>query len=234
MSTDHPQESPPARLDYAPSPPGHSKRRRRILLAILIGAMIASTLVGYRMLQPPGPRFVLPAPQRWFSPVAMHEYFIERFVDSDGFGSERMGQPSMVSRDHQLRLAGHAYATSSIDLISLHPGAALRSKVHPAPARFATIAAPTTRPFAYTQPFNVTKAHLQESARRPLREPELAAINNLVAGEETVVNERSTPPLLIGAVRASSQCLKCHEGPAGRMLGAFSYSLQPISGATGF
>jgi hypothetical protein len=233
MSSD-PQQTPPTRLDYASSSPRHSTRRRRIFSAILIGTMIATTFVAYRLMQPLGRKFVLPAPQRWSSPVAMHEYFIERFVDSDGFGSERMGQPSMISRDHELRVAGRVYAISSIDLISLHSDAALRSKVRPAPARFAASAPPTTGPFAYTQPFNVTKAHLQESARRPLRDRELAAIDKLAAGEETVFNESSMPTLLIGAVRASSQCLKCHEGPAGRMLGAFSYSLQPISGAAPF
>jgi hypothetical protein len=233
MSTDS-QKSLPARLDYAPSPDRRSTRRRRIFLAVLITAMLAATFVAHRLLQPPGSKFVIPTPRRWSSPVAMHEYFIERFVESDGFGSERMASTLTVSSEQQLRLNGQTYQITSIELISLNSGAALRSRVRAAPARFPTSAAPTTRPFAYIQPFNVTKAHLQESDRRPLREQELGAIDKLAAGNETVFNERSTPPLLLGAVRASSQCLKCHEGPAGRMLGAFSYSLHLISGAAAF
>jgi len=232
MSTDS-EKSSLAPLDYAPSPDRRSTRRRRMLLALLIGAIIAATFVTHRLLKPPQPKFVFPTSQQWSSPVAMHEYFIERFVESEGFGNERMGQPFMVSRDHQLRLAGQTYQITSIELISLNSGAALRSHVRAAPARFATGAAPMTRPFAYTQPFNVTKAHLQESARRPLRESERAAIDKLAAGAEIVFTERSTPPLL-GALRASSQCLKCHEGPAGRMLGAFSYSLHLTSDAAAF
>jgi hypothetical protein len=194
MSTDS-QKSRPARLDYAPSPDRRSTRRRRTFLALLIGAMIAATFVAHRLLQPPGSRFVIPTARQWSSPVAMHEYFIERFVQSDGFGNERMGQPLMVSRDHRLRLAGQTYQIESIELISLNSGAALRSHVHAAPARLAS-AAPTTRPFAYTQPFNVTKAHLEESARRPLHEQERAAIDKLAAGDQTVFNEHSNPPLL--------------------------------------
>jgi hypothetical protein len=197
-----------------------------------------SALAAYRLLLRPQSRLAssnrFPAPRQWSSNVAMHDYFIERFVESDGFGSERMASTFTVSHDHRLRLDGQVYQIESIELISLRPRAALRRKAPDFAPRAPDNAVPTTRPFAYREPFNGTKAHLQQSPRRPLRQPELAAIDKLLAGDQTVFDPTSTPPLLVGGVRATLQCLKCHEVPPGKLLGAFCYSLRPIPDSASF
>jgi hypothetical protein len=61
---------------------------------------------------------------------------------------------------------------------------------------------------------------------RPLVEFETAALAKLFEGEE--IQTISTPNRIemLGAVRASKQCMQCHEVPRGTLLGAFSYELR--------
>jgi hypothetical protein len=61
---------------------------------------------------------------------------------------------------------------------------------------------------------------------RELGKFEAAALQKLLEGEE--IHTAGTPNRIemLGAVRASKQCLQCHEVPRGTLLGAFSYELR--------
>lgn len=64
---------------------------------------------------------------------------------------------------------------------------------------------------------------LENVPHRALNEFEAPALPQLETERDTVIKE--TPD---GAVRAASDCLQCHNGPRGRLLGAFSYEFREI------
>src|SRR5262249_8974349 len=67
---------------------------------------------------------------------------------------------------------------------------------------------------------------LREVPTRPLNDFEGAALEQLRRGEDLVVGATEDELRMLGSVRSSSQCLKCHEGERGDLLGAFSYTLR--------
>jgi len=56
---------------------------------------------------------------RWTSYEAMHRFFVDSFIKSEGFGMERLPTPQFVARRSVLFLSGKAYAIGGDDLISL-------------------------------------------------------------------------------------------------------------------
>ncbi|MGI9428263.1 MAG: hypothetical protein ACR2NM_06375 [Bythopirellula sp.] len=62
---------------------------------------------------------------------------------------------------------------------------------------------------------------------RPLSEFELSTLDSLKAEQDVVVEATGERILMVGALRASQDCLQCHQGMPGRLLGAFSYEFTP-------
>jgi mono/diheme cytochrome c family protein len=54
-------------------------------------------------------------------------------------------------------------------------------------------------------------------------------LEKLTAGEHLFIRETSEGIRMLGAVRAVEQCIQCHGGERGDLLGAFSYSLTRTS-----
>jgi len=70
---------------------------------------------------------------------------------------------------------------------------------------------------------------MDELTAAPTRSPddfEAKAIESLRKGETLVVREVETGLRMVGAIRAAKQCLACHEGQRGEILGAFSYRFE--------
>ncbi|HEX5270271.1 MAG TPA: hypothetical protein VFW33_07290 [Gemmataceae bacterium] len=65
------------------------------------------------------------------------------------------------------------------------------------------------------------------AATRPLDPFESEALAGLRRGEDLMVQERPDRMRMLGSVRAVRQCLRCHHGERGDLLGAFSYRLTP-------
>jgi hypothetical protein len=61
---------------------------------------------------------------------------------------------------------------------------------------------------------------------RPLDSFESAALGRLVGGEDLVVGRSQTGMRMVGSIRSTKGCIRCHEGQRGELLGAFSYTLQ--------
>ena len=69
-------------------------------------------------------------------------------------------------------------------------------------------------------------APLAERMRpRTLDEFEAAGLPALERGDELFVRDRGQERRMLGAIRAVRQCLDCHGGERGDLLGAFSYTL---------
>jgi hypothetical protein len=220
----------PSRLDHAP------RRRAIAVVAIVLAVAMVSACAAWHRHRPaipkPAPKAPrtwgddLPKPRQWTSHTEMHDYFVDRFVASDGFGGLRMAETRTVSRDQSLRHDGREYRVKSIELISLDPQAPGLHKPRALPA---DRLGPTTQPYAYVDPFSVTKKSLNSSSsRRAITEAERGAIDKLRDGDADVFLPDAKPPRLIGAIRATKSCLDCHEGAAGKLLGAFSYQLSEV------
>jgi hypothetical protein len=65
---------------------------------------------------------------------------------------------------------------------------------------------------------------------RPLDRFEQYGLDALGRGEDLFVSESGDRLRMLGAVRSAKQCLACHGGRRGDLLGAFSYTLKPAVG----
>lgn len=70
---------------------------------------------------------------------------------------------------------------------------------------------------------------IDSTATRSLDAFESAGLEKLTAGEHLFIRETSEGIRMLGAVRAVEQCIQCHGGERGDLLGAFSYSLTRTS-----
>ncbi|QDU61815.1 hypothetical protein Pan216_26800 [Planctomycetes bacterium Pan216] len=67
---------------------------------------------------------------------------------------------------------------------------------------------------------------LVDAPRRPLDAFETEALDKLRFEEDLVVEETESSVRMLGSLRAGENCLKCHHGRRGDLLGAFSYELR--------
>lgn len=68
---------------------------------------------------------------------------------------------------------------------------------------------------------------LTDAPTRPLDGFERDSLVKLLRGDNVVVSAGETRMQMLGAVRASKTCLKCHAVERGALLGAFTYELAP-------
>ena len=155
-------------------------------------------------------------PGEWASYDAMHQYFVKRFVASDGFGYERMMTPRTLARSNVLYMEGQHFRIGTVELISLGGGKDAKG-------------GGAAKPFAYTTPhLDAMKETIKKAEHRPLKEVEARALAQLREGRQSVLAGDNDRPTLVGAVRAIADCLKCHDAKEGELLGAFSYPLVPV------
>jgi hypothetical protein len=67
---------------------------------------------------------------------------------------------------------------------------------------------------------------LRDAATRPLDKFEKTALASLAQGDDLKTDVHGGHLRMLGAVRALSQCVKCHDAKRGELLGAFSYRLR--------
>jgi hypothetical protein len=82
------------------------------------------------------------------------------------------------------------------------------------------------KPAVYVSDHLPSMNDLKDVERRPLGTFEEDALPKPRKGENLVAGATTNRIVLLGAVRAAKQCLKCHEVERGDLLGAFSYELQ--------
>jgi hypothetical protein len=69
---------------------------------------------------------------------------------------------------------------------------------------------------------------LEDIPHRALNEFEAKALPQLETERDTVIKETLAGAVMLGAVRAGNDCLQCHNGPRGKLLGAFSYEFKEL------
>jgi hypothetical protein len=80
-------------------------------------------------------------------------------------------------------------------------------------------------PVAYVSADLPRMDQLREAPTRPLDGFETAGLEQLLQGEDLVTAEAGPNLRMLGSVRSAEQCVKCHGGERGDLLGAFSYTL---------
>ena len=137
--------------------------------------------------------------------VDRHEHYVDRFVKSEGFGMYRrihLDDP----RFRKLSMNGKAYTIMNLSL--------LKHK----------------NPVAYLSSFGgLTRKNYKKAKTRSLTSFEKDALSKLNKGQAAIFNSNPKRLALLGAVRASKDCLSCHHASEGELLGAFSYQLQLVS-----
>ena len=82
------------------------------------------------------------------------------------------------------------------------------------------------KPVAYVTEHLPRMDELGEAATRSLDPFEASALEKLRQGEDLLYTEASAGMRMLGAIRSVKQCMGCHGGERGDLLGAFSYTLR--------
>lgn len=153
------------------------------------------------------PLYVGERPDEWKSYQEMHAYFLNRFVNSRGFGLERMVRVN-EPRYRTLYAEATHYRIGAVQLLSLNDG---------------------HRPFEYETPLDTDKLRIKHAKHIPATDAEVAALDQLKSGHDVVLTGDGNRRYLIGAVRATFSCTECHSVKEGTLLGAFRYPLIAVA-----
>lgn len=80
-------------------------------------------------------------------------------------------------------------------------------------------------PVAYVSANLPRMDELKKALTRPLDRFETTGLEKLRGGEDLVTADASANLRMLGAIRSAKQCVQCHGGQRGDLLGAFSYTL---------
>ena len=81
------------------------------------------------------------------------------------------------------------------------------------------------KPVAYVTEHLPRMDELGEAPTRSLDRFEMSALERLRRGEDLLYTEAPGSMRVLGAIRSVKQCVGCHGGERGDLLGAFSYTL---------
>jgi hypothetical protein len=166
--------------------------------------------------QPGPPSSVPPSPGEWSAPPGDEEAALGRvledsvsdFVNSRGFGffkDRRHVAGFETHRFQDVPAPGPKWVLRRLELVSL--------LVHDEPA-------------VYVSDHLPQMDAMHRTPTRDLDRFETFALERLKGGDDVFVAEAGESLRMLGAVRSAKQCVRCHGGGRGDLLGAFSYALQ--------
>jgi hypothetical protein len=138
----------------------------------------------------------------------LHWNSLADFVHPEGFGYVRDRGHVAGFQVHQFSRTpepGESWRLQTIELVGL--------ALHDAPV-------------VYVAPHLPRMDELREAPTRPPDAFEAAGLESLRSGEDLVVRGTADGLRMLGALRSTEQCLACHGGERGDLVGAFSYTLR--------
>jgi hypothetical protein len=129
------------------------------------------------------------------------------FTDPQGFGYVKDRRHVAGFQSHYLsdvREPGERWHVETVELVGL--------LLHP-------------EPLAYVSANLPRMEELRDAPTRPLDEFESAALARIRRGDYVVVGKSGSTLRMLGSIRSLTQCVTCHGGERGDLLGAFSYTL---------
>jgi hypothetical protein len=164
------------------------------------------------------------SPAKQFDSIdAMQAEFFKRFLSAPGFGLSRTVHREFQEPAPMLTLEGNIYSTVPPQLIGLEnqavayvPNGTMTVKAELKTKELRALI--RTRPLTGFESNSVT---LLAAGTNFVTSPHQAK----TASHEAAVEQR----FVLGAIRASQDCLKCHQCDEGKLLGAFSYILTRVA-----
>ena len=138
----------------------------------------------------------------------LHDDGVLDFVNPMGFGYAKDRQRVAGFQKHgmtKVPMAETVWTVAHLDLVGL--------VVH-------------ENPVAYISANLPQMEELRAAPTRPLDAFETEALESLRRGEDLFVRGADNKGRMLGAIRAAKQCVVCHGGDRGDLLGAFSYGLR--------
>jgi hypothetical protein len=135
----------------------------------------------------------------------IHQDSVADFINPPGFGYVKDRQRVAGFQAHQFSKTPEAkpWRLQTLDLVGL--------VVHEEPVVYISAHLPRME-------------ELREAPLRSLDDFETTGLATLQAGEDLYVREGAEVRRMLGAIRSTKQCLSCHGGQRGDLLGAFSYT----------
>jgi hypothetical protein len=137
--------------------------------------------------------------------LSFHQGNVVDFVNADNFGFFKDRRHVAGFQEHQISQAPTPFKPWTLQTLDLI-GIALHAE-----------------PVAYISEYLPRMDELRAAPTRSLDDFEAAGLTALERGEELFVRDRGEERRMLGAIRAAHQCLACHGGERGDLLGAFSY-----------
>jgi len=137
----------------------------------------------------------------------LHDESVVEFVNPDGFGYVKEQQVAGF-QSHQfgkLPSSNREWSIASVDLVGL-----LLSET----------------PRVYESKNLPRMDELKSAPTRPLDRFETEGLERIRGGEDLIVAQTASGVRMLGAIRSAKQCLQCHSGNRGDLLGAFTYRLE--------
>jgi hypothetical protein len=150
----------------------------------------------------------------WSDLRSVHRAGAGAFLNPLGFGYVR-------DREHVAGFISHRFAEYPPKPVSPHDGGHWRLETldlvsllkHP-------------QPVTYISKHLPRMDELRDAPTRPLDDFEAGGLVKLRSGDELVTAQGPHRIRMVGALRAREECLRCHTGDPGDLLGAFSYDLR--------
>lgn len=136
-----------------------------------------------------------------------HHFSTERGADIAGFLPHAFYR---LSRDEEKPVPFEPWTVERLELVSL-------------------LKFPEPRVYVLDHLPRMDELSAKNAPTRELDDFERAAMEQLRTTEDVVVDAQQPEVRMLGALRASSKCLECHNVPRGALLGAFSYRLRPVT-----
>ena len=169
----------------------------------------------------------LPEPQPFDSPEAMQAEFVRRFEASPGFGMSRVIRPVFMAPSPALFFSGTKYQVAPPDLIGLENQATVYAALEHSFLRAKTNS--NVRELFQAR----AMSGLETNAVASLRKGKDLVVTTIIPTAATSRTQHAAPDLLVvGALRASESCARCHGCDKGALLGAFTYTLKPVGSAS--
>jgi len=135
----------------------------------------------------------------------LHREGVVDFANADGFGyvKDRSHVAGFIShRFSEVPRPRAGWSVGAVELVGL--------LLHPEPVAYISDQLPQME-------------DLRHAPTRKLDDFELKGLESLVRGEDLYAGNTATGLRMLGAVRATKQCVQCHACERGELLGAFSY-----------
>ncbi len=155
--------------------------------------------------------------------LAFHDGSMFNFVDPIGFGH-------IKDRGHVSGFQPHHFR--SLPELAVDPKAKIKDRWLINRLELVSLLK-YDKPAVYVSDDLPRMQDIEKRKTRTLSSFEESALEGLAKGQDLVAEARTNRIVMMGSIRAANECLKCHDGKRGDLLGSFSYELRrdpPLQG----